>query len=147
MASVLCLQALFTVSTAFLHFYLFYILHIPFNHLLGTPSRREDEHEQDQDRGTGQNERDDIVQREVDIRARCERPPFEEYIWLWWAWWAFRKGPVGHIYGFVTGGLAVICVSTCPAAVCSVVEFQSELGYRFNSQLSGAASPGTVSIG
>lgn len=47
----------------------------------------------------------------MDIRARCERPPFEEYIWVWWAWWAMRRGPVGHIYGIVTGGLSLVCVS------------------------------------
>jgi hypothetical protein len=107
LASILCLQALFTLSTAFLHYYLFYILHIPFNHLLDPSPHLRDDHE-NVDEG---DDKQDIVQKEVDIRARCERPPFEEYIWLWWAWWAFRRGPVGHIYGMVTGGLFVVCVS------------------------------------
>jgi predicted membrane metal-binding protein len=111
LASILCLQALFTLSTAFLHFYLFYILGIPFNHLV-TPNRSNSDHHEDLEHEEKDADREDLVQKEVDIRARCERPPFEEYIWLWWAWWAFRRGPVRHVYGFVTGGLGLVAVST-----------------------------------
>jgi hypothetical protein len=100
LTSIIWLQALFLLSTAFLHFYLFFILHIPFDHLT---SNKEEEEEG--------RERVEGIQREVDIRARCERPPFEEYIWVWWAWWAMRRGPVGHIYGIVTGSLSIVCVS------------------------------------
>jgi hypothetical protein len=101
LTSIIWLQALFLLSTAFLHFYLFFILHIPFDHLT---SNKEEEEEEGRERVEG-------IQREVDIRARCERPPFEEYIWVWWAWWAMRRGPVGHIYGIVTGSLSIVCVS------------------------------------
>jgi hypothetical protein len=102
LTSIIWLQALFLLSTAFLHFYLFFILHIPFDHL--TSNKEEEEEEEGRERVEG-------IQREVDIRARCERPPFEEYIWVWWSWWAMRRGPVGHIYGIVTGSLSIVCVS------------------------------------
>lgn len=99
------LQALFLLTTSFLHFYLFFILSISFDHLVNITTDNEDGDEQEG------REKEDQVQREVDIRARCERPPFEEYIWVWWSWWAFRRGPIGHLYGVVTGSLAVVCVS------------------------------------
>lgn len=98
-------QALFALSSAFLHFYLFFILSIPFSHLVDrTSSTRPDL------QAEGEAE-EDVVQKEVDIRARCERPPFEEYIWVWWAWWGFRRGPIGHAYAMVVGVLSVASVS------------------------------------
>jgi hypothetical protein len=106
LTTALWLQALFALLTAFIHFYLFFILTIPFDHLVSKPDRSEDQRDIS-------SEVDDDVQQEVNIRARCERPPFEEYIWVWWAWWGLRKGPVGHIYGLVTGSLSIGCVSDC----------------------------------
>jgi len=103
LTSIIWLQALFLLTTSFLHFYLFFILSIPFDHLVNTTL--DNEHEEEG------REKEDQVQREVDIRAQCERPPFEEYIWVWWSWWAFRRGPLAHLYGVVTGLLAVVCVS------------------------------------
>lgn len=103
------LQALFALSAAFLHFYLFFILSTPFTHLVdrSTPARPSSQD------GPADKEvaEEDKVQKEVDIRARCERPPFEEYIWVWWAWWGFRRGPVGHGYAAVVGFLSLGAVS------------------------------------
>lgn len=73
LTSIIWLQSLFSLSIAFLHFYLFFILSIPFDHLINRPNDEEED----------KREEEDTVQREVDIRARCERPPFEEYIWVW----------------------------------------------------------------
>lgn len=103
LTTMLWFQALFALSAAFIHFYLFYILTIPFDHLVQlSPSSDESEQE---------DKEEDQVQKEVDIRARCERAPFEEYIWVWWAWWALRRSPVAHIYATLVGGMALASVS------------------------------------
>lgn len=112
-------QALFTLSAAFLHFYLFFILHIPFSHLVDTRQTRttdgsslrgsDSTHDHQHNQG-GPEQDEDQVQKEVDIRARCERAPFEEYIWVWWAWWAFRRSPVTHIYALTVGSLSLATV-------------------------------------
>ena len=109
------LLAMYTVITAFFHFYLFFALSIPFSHLVDetAPLPRDKSHPGDPD------EKDefelkrmgkDAVQVEVDIRAKCERPPFESYIWVWWAWWGHRRSPVGAIFSLVQGVMALSSV-------------------------------------
>ena len=51
------------------------------------------------------------VQVEVDIRVKCERPPYETYAWVWWAWWAHRRSPVGVVFALVQGVFAFSSVS------------------------------------
>ena len=94
------LTALYSIIQAFLHFYLFFSLNLPFTHLLdqgallapnGAPGKTTE-------------------QAEVDIRVRCEKPPFESMEWVWWAWWAHRRSPVGHIFAVLTGVLALASV-------------------------------------
>ncbi|KAK4685565.1 hypothetical protein P7C73_g4580, partial [Tremellales sp. Uapishka_1] len=78
------LLAIYSLVTAFLHFYLFFALSIPYDHLSTTASS-------------------DLVVAEVDLRVKAERPPYEGYAWVWWAWWAHRRSPVGGIYALLAG--------------------------------------------
>lgn len=122
LTTVTWFQALFALSASFLHFYLFFILHIPFSHLVdsrptldahrnSSPISQDGTDRHRHEASSYEVTEEDQVQKEVDIRARCERPPFEEYVWVWWAWWAFRRGPVAHIYALVVGSLSLATVS------------------------------------
>ncbi|KIR98175.1 hypothetical protein L804_04637 [Cryptococcus deuterogattii 2001/935-1] len=87
------LLASFQIVTAFLHFYLFFALSFPLSHLVSFPATRQ-------------------PREEVDMRVKCERPPYEECLWVWWAWWGHRRAPVGWILGLLVGGLSLATVRT-----------------------------------
>lgn len=94
------LLAMYTLVTAFLHFYLFFALSLPYTHLLDealVPAPNG---------GKGKSQ----AQIEVDIRIRTERAPFEGYHWVWWAWWGHRRAPLGHLYAVLTSILSVTTV-------------------------------------
>nr|ODN86635.1 hypothetical protein L203_03882 [Cryptococcus depauperatus CBS 7841] len=84
------LLASFQTISAFLHFYLFFALSIPFNHLIATPA-------------------DERVEKEVDLRVKAERGVYGEegeYTWVWWSWWGHWRGPVGWFFGLLVGSLS-----------------------------------------
>jgi len=96
------LSALYALTAAFLHFFLFFALSLPFTHLLDeavllAPNG-----------GPGK----DAAQAEVDIRVRTERPPYEAYHWVWWGWYGHRRAPVGHLYSVFVTVLALSSVSS-----------------------------------
>lgn len=93
LTAITWLLATFQVVTAFLHFYLFFALSFPLSHLVPFPATRQ-------------------PREEVDMRVKCERPPYEEYLWVWWAWWGHRRSPVGWIFGLLVGGLSLATVRT-----------------------------------
>ncbi|WVR09769.1 hypothetical protein IAU60_006845 [Kwoniella sp. DSM 27419] len=76
--------------TAFLHFYLLFALSLPLSYLVQA--------EQDTD----------PLVREVNIRVKCMRAPYEGYEWVWWAWWGHRRGPLVHLVGMLVGVLSVV---------------------------------------
>ncbi|WVQ80424.1 hypothetical protein IAT38_002529 [Cryptococcus sp. DSM 104549] len=90
------LLASFQIITAILHFSLFFALSIPFSHLVDLPPSSEDETAQERE-----------ARVEVDLRVKCERPPYEGYAWVWWAWWAHRRGPVAAVFGVVSGAVSL----------------------------------------
>jgi hypothetical protein len=102
---------------------LFFGLSLPFDHLVtsSVPLHRrrnsKDEkaalhHSDGLEDGTNEGEtRLDEVQMEVDLRVRCERPPFESYGWVWWAWWAHRRGPVGEVFATAVAFVGLCAVS------------------------------------
>jgi hypothetical protein len=110
------LLATYHLTSAFLHFFLLFGLSIPWNFfttsdplppLTGMPKETNKKIETQ-----FMNLREDqVVQKEVDLRMRCERPPYEAYGWVWWAWWAHRRGPVGHAFGGLVGVVALCTVS------------------------------------
>ncbi|WVQ94052.1 hypothetical protein IAU59_001130 [Kwoniella sp. CBS 9459] len=122
--TVLCwLQAAFQTVTAFLHFYLFFALSIPFSHLINattglspdqpklnggvnTATARDREKSSSPNQDQQEQQRDPVMV-EVEMRVKCQRVPYEGYEWVWWAWWAHRRGPVGPLFGLLTGALAI----------------------------------------
>ncbi|WVF66437.1 hypothetical protein IAT40_001177 [Kwoniella sp. CBS 6097] len=126
--TVLCwLLAAFQTITAFLHFYLFFALSIPFSHLITSStsgpnsdnsssrikekpsSKTRPALEDDPSTAVKEEEEEakDPVELEVEMRVKCQRVPYEGYEWVWWAWWAHRRGPVGPLFGLLTGALGV----------------------------------------
>ncbi|WRT63621.1 uncharacterized protein IL334_000544 [Kwoniella shivajii] len=138
LTSLTWLLATFQIMTAFLHFYLFFALSIPFNHLvestlprLSTGTTHANQSEKKDDvmpyHGTSRaksklsslqpkisGEGKDLVVAEVDLRVKCERIPYEGYEWVWWAWWGHRRSPLQSIFAHLVGilGLATFAV-TC----------------------------------
>ena len=109
MIALICftwLLAAFQLVNAFLHFYLFFALSLPYSHLVDAQNSKTLKP------NGGREERPELAQIEVDLRVRCERPPFESYLWVWWAWWAHRRSPLGPLYAAMMALLAVITVST-----------------------------------
>ncbi|WWC58023.1 uncharacterized protein I303_100558 [Kwoniella dejecticola CBS 10117] len=43
---------------------------------------------------------------EVDLRVKCQRFPYESYLWVWWAWWGHRRAPIQSIFGVLVGILS-----------------------------------------
>ncbi|TYJ54251.1 hypothetical protein B9479_005096 [Cryptococcus floricola] len=96
------LLAAYQIITAFLHFYLFFSLSIPFSHLVTIP-------------------KDEVAKAEVDLRVKLDRQndPWGEELremgesgnegggWVWWAWWAHRRSPLGCFFGFLVGSLSM----------------------------------------
>ncbi len=101
------LQTAFQLVTAALHCYLFYVLSLPYSHLAQAQGSRIESEIGDEASKTVI----DTVQAEVDLRVRCERPPFEGYLWVWWAWWAHRRSPLGGVYAVLVGVLAIVAAS------------------------------------
>lgn len=67
------------------------------------------------------------VQAEVDMRVRCERPPFESWEWVWWAWWAHKRGPVGHVFASFAGLMSLVTVrEKCGPWLFSADDFSSD---------------------
>ncbi|WWC66926.1 uncharacterized protein I206_100833 [Kwoniella pini CBS 10737] len=109
------LLAIYQIVIPFLHFYLFFALSIPFNHLVEitqstsqawnhlSPRKKESKSP-----SNNSSDANDHVIAEVDLRVKCERFPYESYLWVWWAWWAHRRSPVGHVFGCLVGLLGLI---------------------------------------
>ncbi|KAL7424029.1 hypothetical protein Q5752_001614 [Cryptotrichosporon argae] len=87
---------------AMLHFYLFFALSVPLDHLV---------------QRAVQFGPDDLIAREVNIRARCSAPPYAQYEWVWWAWWAHRRSPLAPIITIVSGMTSLILLVLCIALV------------------------------
>jgi len=107
MIALICftsLLAAFQFVTAFLHFYLFFALSVPYTYLVDAQNVR------NLKPNGAKEEKVDSAQVEVDLRVRCERPPFESYLWVWWAWWAHRRSPLGAFYAALVILLAIITV-------------------------------------
>ncbi|WVQ64713.1 uncharacterized protein L199_002880 [Kwoniella botswanensis] len=116
------LLATYQTVTGFLHFYLFFALSIPFNHLVGCslPPNPSNNKIEAKDRTTNKkkknsstssssscdSEKDRIVT-EVDLRVKCERFPYESYLWVWWAWWGHRRSPIGWGFANIVGVLGI----------------------------------------
>lgn len=100
------LLALFNLILAFFHFYLFFALSLPLTHLVDTANTLS----LSSSKGEG-TIRISAAQAEVDIRVKCERPPYEDYYWLWWAWWAHRRSPLQAVYVLLTVIMALASVS------------------------------------
>jgi hypothetical protein len=119
LTTLLWLLSSFQLVTAFLHSVLFFGVSIPLNHLVVASqptSARADPvddvgEETLEKKSKYQEEGLDPVQLEVDLRARCERPPYESYHWVWWAWWAQRRGPLGEAFAAVTAITGLCTVS------------------------------------
>ncbi|WWD22346.1 hypothetical protein CI109_106837 [Kwoniella shandongensis] len=94
------LLATFQIVTAFLHFYLFFALSIPYSHLTTTNDENQNE---DKDERTNAK-----IVAEVNLRVQCERQPYDGYLWVWWAWWAHRRGPVGVIFALLAGSFSIV---------------------------------------
>ena len=112
LAAIVWLMAVYHLVSAFLHFYLFFALSIPYSHLVDVihplpPSGGSVE-------GEKEKEPVDEIQAEVDLRAKCDPLPLQGYVWVWWAWWAHRRSPVGHIYVLIVGVLSIAAVSLRP---------------------------------
>ncbi|WVW81693.1 hypothetical protein I302_103688 [Kwoniella bestiolae CBS 10118] len=125
------LLATYQTISAFLHFYLFFALSVPFNHLVeitlppipsgpsgankgpanstekARPPLSRSTSSSSSSNGTGQ----DPVIAEVDLRVRCERFPYESYLWVWWAWWGHRRSPLEHVFGNLVGVLGIATFS------------------------------------
>ena len=52
-----------------------------------------------------------ILQKEVDLRVRCERDPYEAYYWVWWAWWGHRRSGLGEVFAMIVGLMGICTVS------------------------------------
>lgn len=87
LTTLLWLLSCFQLVTAFLHSVLFFGVSIPLDHLVvasQTASARDDPvddvgEKTPEHKSKYQDEGLDPVQVEVDLRARCERPPYESY--------------------------------------------------------------------
>ncbi|WWC97157.1 hypothetical protein V866_004036 [Kwoniella sp. B9012] len=110
------LLATYQIVTGFLHFYLFFALSIPFNHLVecNLPPYPPDNKNKEKDKKNSSTssasncglEKDPIVA-EVDLRVKCERFPYESYLWVWWAWWGHRRSPIGWGFANIVGVLGI----------------------------------------
>ncbi|WVQ76378.1 hypothetical protein IAR50_006043 [Cryptococcus sp. DSM 104548] len=95
--------AAYQISTAFLHFYLFFSLSIPFSHFVIIP-------------------KNEVAKAEVDLRIKLDRQndPWGEELremgeegheggggWVWWAWWAHMRSPLGCLFGLLVGALSM----------------------------------------
>ncbi|KAK8845400.1 hypothetical protein IAR55_006113 [Kwoniella newhampshirensis] len=116
LTTITWLLVLFQLITAFLHWYLFFALSLPFTHLVDSTITTTNEDRAEDE--AGKNKADIKRMKEVKVRAelvaevglrvQCERPPYEGYQWVWWAWWAHRRGPVGPIFALTIGLLSLI---------------------------------------
>ncbi|RXK39138.1 hypothetical protein M231_03643 [Tremella mesenterica] len=107
LASFTWLLAIYHLVTAFLHFYLFFALSIPFSHLIDTTDPIPSSTDEKQGEKFDDPLPVDPIQAEVDVRARFERLPFEGYLWVWWAWFGHRRSPIGHVYSTLVGILSL----------------------------------------
>lgn len=120
------LLSTYQLTSAFLHFFLLFGLSIPWDFFITSdplppltgfipstirPRPQAAEIVSDEE----------AIQKEVDLRVRTERTPYEAYGWVWWAWWAHRRGPVGHIFALAVG-LIGVCTASLPSVALSDAE-------------------------
>ncbi|KAK6905109.1 hypothetical protein I204_07903 [Kwoniella mangroviensis CBS 8886] len=114
------LLAFYQIVTGFLHFYLFFALSIPFNHLVECnlppcppinknkdKSKKKKKNEKSTGFGSNSGMEKDPIVAEVDLRVKCERFPYEGYLWVWWAWWGHRRSPIGWGFANILGVLGI----------------------------------------
>lgn len=114
--TLLYLLAAFHLVVAFLHFFLFFGTSVPFDHLYTTdplpPLTGFTAASRPIVRRGGVTSRQ-ILQKEVDMRIRCERDPYEAYYWVWWAWWAHRRSGLGELFALIVGLMGIGTVRPC----------------------------------
>ncbi|WWC85716.1 uncharacterized protein L201_000582 [Kwoniella dendrophila CBS 6074] len=111
------LLSLYQIVKAFLHFYLFFALSIPFDHLVEIRCKNYlTKHDKPESRSKQKlkvekqpnKDEDESVVAEVDIRVKCERFPYQNYQWVWWAWWGHNKSPLESVFANLVGILCII---------------------------------------